>query len=53
MTDVQKELDRAFRLLSNIGVSGDGVELMAEAKELLRRAHKLAGPEKKEEQHGG
>ena len=34
--DVQQELDRAFTLLAAIPVSGDGVELMAGAKERLR-----------------
>ena len=53
MTKLQEELGLAFKFISAIPVSGDGVELMAEAKELLRRAYKLAGPEKKEEQNGG
>lgn len=43
MTDLQKELDRAFRLLSSIPVAGDGVEMMAAAKERLRKAYQLAG----------
>ena len=33
MTDLQKELDRAFACLSAIPVSGDGVEIMAAARE--------------------
>lgn len=40
---IRRELDRAFALLSAIPVSGDGVELMAGAKERLRAAYKLAG----------
>lgn len=43
MTDLQKELDRAFRLLAAIPVAGDGVELMVSARECLRRAYRLAG----------
>lgn len=41
--DVQRELDRAFTLLAAIPVSGDGVELMAGARERLRAAYRLAG----------
>ncbi|MCI9165614.1 MAG: hypothetical protein HFF64_06400 [Oscillospiraceae bacterium] len=41
--DIQRELDRAFTLLAAIPVSGDGVELMAGAKERLRTAYRLAG----------
>lgn len=52
MTEAQKELDRAFRLLSGIAVSGDGVELMAAARESLRKAYQLSGPEKEEESDG-
>ena len=49
MTELQKELDRAFRLLAAIPVAGDSVELMASARESLRRAYRLAG----QEQEGG
>ena len=52
MTDLQKELDRAFACLSAIPVSGDGVEIMAAAREHLRKAFKLAGPEKGEDNGG-
>lgn len=52
MNEVQKELDRAFRLLSGIAVSGDGVELMAAARESLRKAYKLAVPEKEDDADG-
>ena len=37
MTEILKELDQAFRLLSFIPVSGDNVEIMAEAKARLRK----------------
>ncbi len=52
MTDLQKELDRAFACLSAIPVSGDGVEIMAAAREHLRKAFQLAEPVK-EEDNGG
>ena len=52
MTDLQKELDRAFACLSAIPVSGDGVEIMAAAREHLRKALKLADPEKGEDNGG-
>ena len=42
MEELKKELDEAFRLLCGITVSGDCVELMAAAKEHLRRAYGLA-----------
>lgn len=53
MTDLQKELDQAFALVSAIPVSGDGVELMAAAREHLRKAFKLAEPEKEKESKDG
>lgn len=49
MTNVQKELDKAFQMLMAIHVNGDSVELMAGAKEHLRTAYKLAGEEKESE----
>lgn len=48
MTDLQKELDGAYKLLSAVPVSGDAVEVMAAARERLRAAYKLAGPEERE-----
>lgn len=64
MNDLQKELDRAFLLLSDIPVSGDAVDLMSMAREHLRTAYKLAGDkqalwtahkqaEKEADKHGG
>lgn len=47
--EARKLLDEAFALLSAIPVSGDGVELMAAAKEKMRRAYKSIP---KEEEHG-
>ena len=42
MTDLQKEIDQAFKLVSAIPVSGDSVELMAAVREHLRKAFGLA-----------
>ena len=50
MTDIQKEIDQAFKLLSAIPVSGDYVEIMAAAKEHTRKAYQLA---EEGEQNGG
>lgn len=52
MTELQKEIDQAFACISAIPVSGDGVEIMAAAREHLREAFRLAQPEK-EDEHGG
>ena len=52
MSELEKEIDRAFACLSAIPVSGDGVEIMAAAREPLRQAFKLAQPEKEEENGG-
>lgn len=49
MTNVQREIDEAFRLLSAIFVSGDGVELMAAAKKHLRRAFEFSKPVQEED----
>lgn len=53
MNEVQKALDAAFRALSVIPVTGDGVELMATARASLRAAYRLAGTEAEEAQAGG
>ena len=46
MTELQKEIDQAFKLLSAIQVSGDGVDKMAAARRHLRDAYQMAaGPE--------
>lgn len=42
MTDLQKEIDQAFKLISAIPVSGDAAELMAAARVHLRSAYNLA-----------
>jgi len=45
MNEFQKELDAAFKILSAMPVIGDNVEMMATAKEHLRKAYKLAESE--------
>lgn len=40
MTNVQKKLDNAFRLLSAIPVHGDNVDIMARVRDLLREAYR-------------
>lgn len=48
-TELQKELDTAFNLLSAIPVNGDGVDIMFSAKEHLRLAYKIAADESEKE----
>lgn len=43
MNELQEKLSKAYNLLSAIPVTGDHVEIMAAARELLRKAHKQAG----------
>lgn len=43
MNEVQMILTKAFDLVSAISVNGDNVEIMAEAKNLLRAAFAQAG----------
>lgn len=42
MNEVQKAINEAFGYLATIPVSGDSVEVMAVAKDALRRAYALA-----------
>lgn len=42
MTDLQKEIDQAFKLASAVPVNGDAVDIMAEVRNHLRTAYKLA-----------
>ena len=42
MNDLQEKLSKAYNLLSTVPVSGDHVEIMAAARELLRETFKLA-----------
>lgn len=46
MTKAQYEIDRAFLLISSLPVTGEGVEVMASAREHLRAAYKLAAEKK-------
>lgn len=43
MNEIQKQLDKAFTLISAIPVSGDAVDIMAMARKHLRSAYDLAG----------
>ncbi len=42
MTDIQKKIDQAFKLVSAIPVSGDGVDIMASVRLRLRDAYQMA-----------
>ncbi len=54
MTELRKELEEAFKLISAVPVNGGNVDVMAEARERLRRAYQMASEaEKGEEVHGG
>lgn len=46
MNELQKTINKAFDLISAIPVSGDGVEVMAAAKDALRQAYKMAEKER-------
>ena len=50
MEEVRKELEQAFKFISLIPVYGDSVELLATAKEMLRKAYSLL--EREEKKHG-
>ena len=41
MNEVQRELDKVYKLLMNIPVTGDAVEYMAAAKEGLRKDYQM------------
>lgn len=43
MNELQQILNKTFGLISSIPVNGDNVEIMAEAKNLLRAAFAQAG----------
>ena len=51
MTEVKKQLEEAFKLISCIPVSGENVEIMASAKAKLRSAY--AELNKQEETENG
>ena len=53
MTKVQEYLDQAFKYISAIPVSGEQVEIMARARELLRMAYAEAGKGAAEEKEDG
>lgn len=52
MNEIQKKIQEVYRHLSALPVSGDGVEVMAAARILLREAFKLAAAGQEEEKNG-
>lgn len=44
MSELQQELDRVYKLLGTVRVSGDDVEAMAAARMGLRRCYQMAQP---------
>lgn len=50
MSDLQKELNGALRLISTLSVSGDAVDIVAAAKQKIRRALELSEPAPDEEE---
>lgn len=53
MKELRKELDQAYSLISSIPVNGDGVDIMAAAREHLRKAYRMAGGPKGEVANDG
>ena len=53
MSELQKEINEAFIMISAIHVTGDNVDRMAMAREHLRNAYKLAAPKPKEVESNG
>lgn len=51
MEELRKEINEAYTLLAAIPVRGNAVEVMAEARRILRNAYNLTGKEAAE--HGG
>ncbi len=52
MTDLQKEIDQAFKLISAFSVSGDAVDVIAGVREHLRAAFQMAAPAEEEKADG-
>lgn len=48
MSELQEAIREAYILTATVPVTGDQIEVMAAAREHLRRAYKLAAPEQKE-----
>lgn len=42
MTDIQKEINQAYKFASAVPVNGDAVDIMAAVRNHLRTAYKLA-----------
>lgn len=49
MNELQKTINEAFEYICAIPVTGDAVEIMAAAKDALRRAYALAEDKGKED----
>ena len=53
MTEVQREIDEVYKLVSVVQVSGDAVDIMASAREHLRRAYAMTKEPDTEEASDG
>ena len=53
MDELQREINDAYNTLAVIPVAGDYIEVMAEAREHLRRAYKLSGLKQEEAESNG
>lgn len=52
MSELQKEINEAFMMISSIPVTGDSVDRMAMARGHLRRAYQLAEESKEGKDDG-
>ena len=54
MTEMQREIDEAYKLIGALQASGDMVDLIASVRLHLRKAYELAAdkPVEKEADHG-
>ena len=53
MTEIRKELDEAYKLISVVQVSGDAVDIIATVRARLRKAYELAAEPETEEAGDG
>lgn len=52
MSELQKEINEAFIMISSIPVTDDSVDRMSMAREHLRRAYQMAGESEEEKNDG-
>ena len=52
MSELQKEINEAFIIISSIPVTGNNVDSMAMARKHLRRAYQIAEENKEGENNG-